>query len=61
MKTQDVSPIHELLNGFDKNLKFIVDLFESEVPLFMDLEMSPEGCECTGRIITLGYMSRFVP
>ena len=37
------SRIDKLLNGFDKNLKFTVDLFENEVPHFLDLEMSPDG------------------
>ena len=43
MKLQDVGRIHRLLNSFDKNLKFIVDLFENEFPHFLDLEMSPDG------------------
>ena len=43
MKLQDVGRIHRLLNSFDKNLKFTVDLFENEVPHFLDLEMSPDG------------------
>ena len=42
VKTQDVSRIHKLLNGFDKSLKFTVDLFKNEVPHFLDLETSPE-------------------
>ena len=43
VKPQNVSRIQKLLNGFDKNLKFTVDLFENEVPHFRDLEMSPDG------------------
>ena len=43
MKPQDVSRIHKLLNGFDKNLKFTVDLFENEVPHFLEFKMSPGG------------------
>ena len=43
VKPQDVSRIRELLNSFDKNFKFTVDLFENEVPHFLDLEMSPDG------------------
>ena len=43
VKPQDVSRIHKLLSSFDKNLKFTVDLFENEVPHFLDLEMSPDG------------------
>ena len=36
VKPQSVSPIHELLNGLDKKLKFAVDLFENEVPHFFE-------------------------
>ena len=43
VKPQDVSRIHKLLNGFDKNLQFTVDLFENEAPHFLDLEMSLDG------------------
>ena len=48
-KPQDVSHIHKLLNGFDKNLKFTVDLFENEVPYFLDLEMLPNGISIYGK------------
>ena len=37
VKPQDVSRIHKLLNSFDKNLKFAVDLFENEVHHFLDV------------------------
>ena len=43
MKPQHVSRIHKLLNGFDKSLKSTVNMFENEVPHFLDLEMSPDG------------------
>ena len=43
VKPQDVSGIHKLLTSFDKNLKFTTDLFENEVPHFLDLGMSPDG------------------
>ena len=43
VKPQDISCIHKLLNSFDKNLKFTIDLFENEVPHFPDLKMSPDG------------------
>ena len=42
VKPQDVVRIDKLLNGFDKNLTFTVDLFENEVSHFIDLEMSPD-------------------
>ena len=41
VEPQDVSCIHKLLNDFDKNLQFTIDLFENEVPIFLDLEISP--------------------
>ena len=43
MKAQDVSRIHKFMNSFDKNLQFIIDLLEKEVPYFLDLKMSPDG------------------
>ena len=42
VKPQDVVRIDKLLNGFDKNLTFTVDLFENEVSHFIDLEMLPD-------------------
>ena len=41
--TLHVSRVHKLLNSFDKNVQFTTDLFENEVPYFLDLEMSPNG------------------
>ena len=29
-------------NEFDKNLGFTVDIFQNEVPHFLDLELSPD-------------------
>ena len=43
VKPQDLSAIHVLLNGFDKNLQFNNGLFENEVPHFLELEISPDG------------------
>ena len=43
VKPHDASRIHKLLNGFDKYLKFTIDLFENEVTHFLDLEISPDG------------------
>ena len=42
VKPRDVSWIYSLLNTFDKNLKFTIDLFENQVPHFLNLEMSPD-------------------
>ena len=43
IKREDVPPIQNLLNSFDPNLHFTVDLFQNEVPRFLDLEVSPDG------------------
>ena len=43
VKLQNVRRIHKLFNSFDENLKFTVDLFENEVPHFLDLEISLDG------------------
>ena len=43
VKPHDASRIHKLLNGFEKDLKFTIDLFENEVTHFLDLEISPDG------------------
>ena len=43
VKPQDLSAIHILLNGFDKNLQFNNGLFENEVHHFLELEISPDG------------------
>ena len=43
VKPQHASLIHKVLNGFDKNSKFTVDLFENEVSHFLGLKMSPNG------------------
>ena len=42
VKQQDFSCVHKLFNGFFKNLKFVVDLLEKEVPRFLDLKMLPD-------------------
>ena len=64
VKPQDVSRIHKLLNGFNQNLKFTVDLFENEVPHFLDLEMLPDGISIYRKDTNTGlYVSytSFVP
>ena len=35
--------MHKALNKFDNNLCFTVDMFQNEVPHFLDLELSPDG------------------
>ena len=54
VKPQGVSSIHEFLNGFDKDLKFTVDLFENKVPHFLDLEMSPDGISIYRKATDIG-------
>ena len=56
VKLQDVSRIHKLLNSFDKNLKFTVDLFENEVPHFSTSKCHRMESRFTGRTLILGYM-----
>ena len=43
VKPKNVSQVHNVLNKFGKNLRFTVDVFQNEVPHFLDLELSPEG------------------
>ena len=42
IKHKDVRYIQNLLNNFDPNLCFTVDLFQNEVPHLLDLESSPD-------------------
>ena len=64
VKPHNVSRIHKLLNGFDKNLKLTVDLFQNKVSHFLDLEMSPDGIsiyqKVTNTRLYVNYTS-FVP
>ena len=43
IKREDVGRIQNLLNNFDPNLRFTVDLFQNEVPHFLDLVLFPDG------------------
>ena len=43
IKREDVRHIQNLLNNFDPNLRLTVDLFQNEIPHFLDLELSPDG------------------
>ena len=43
MKAENVSPVHKALNKFDNNMCFTVDMFQNEVPHFLDLELSTNG------------------
>ena len=43
MKAENVSPVHKALNKFNNNMCFADDMFQNEVPHFLDLELSPDG------------------
>ena len=43
VKLADIPHIHNLFNKSDKNLRFIVDRFENDVPHFLDIKMSILG------------------
>ena len=43
IKREDVRRIQNLLNKFDSNLRLTVDLFQNELPHFLDLELSPDS------------------
>ena len=45
MKPENVSQVHKSLNKFDNNLRFTADVFQNEVPQFLDFELSPDGIE----------------
>ena len=42
IKPDNVKEVHNSLNQFDKNLRFTVDMFQNQVPHFLDLELSPD-------------------
>ena len=56
IKCEDVCRIQNLLNSFDPNLCFTVDLFLNEVPHFLDLELSPVAYQFLERTQTLVYI-----
>ena len=56
VKPQDVSRIHKLLNGFDKNLKFTVDLLKMKFPIFSTWKCYRMESRFMVRTLTLGYM-----
>ena len=43
IKPDNTKEVHNFLNKFDKNLRFTVDMFQNQVPHFLDLELSPDG------------------
>ena len=59
IKREDVRLIQNLLNSFDSNLRFTVDLFQNEVPHFLDLELSPDGISVFRKNINTGLYTHF--
>ena len=49
------------MNSFEKKLQFTIDLFEKEIPYFLDLEMSPDGISIylydTNTVFCVNYAS----
>ena len=56
IKLENVSKVHIVLNKFDKNLCRTVDMFQTEVPHFLYLELSPDGIKVFKKTQTLVYM-----
>ena len=56
VKPQDLSAIHILLNGFDKNLQFNNGLFENEVPICLNWKYHWMESLFIGTTLILGYM-----
>ena len=59
IKREDVRPIQDILNSFDPNLHFTVDLFQNEVPRFQDLEVSPDGKSIFRKNTNTGLYTHF--
>ena len=55
IKRENVRRIQNLLNNFNPILRFTVDLFQNEVPHFLDLELSPDGISILERTQTPAY------
>ena len=43
IKREHLKLVHDVINNFDKNLKFTVDTFDEPVPHFLDTEIHPDG------------------
>ena len=59
IKREDVRPIQDILNSFDPNLHFTVDLFQNEVPCFQDLEVSPDDKSIFKKNTNTGLYTHF--
>lgn len=64
IKRQYVLHILPLLNSFDKNLRFTVNLFQNEVPHFLNLQISPDGASTFRKSTNTGsytYYKSYIP
>ena len=59
IKREGVSRIQNPLNNFEPNLRFTVDLFQNEVPHFLDLELSPDGISICRKNTNTGLYTHF--
>ena len=54
-KPEKLSHVYDLINQFDNNLRFTVDLFENDTPHFLNLEISPNRTSFSMKIQTLNF------
>ena len=59
IKRENVRRIQNLLNNFNPILRFTVDLFQNEVPHFLDLELSPDGISIFRKNTNTGLYTHF--
>lgn len=64
IKRQYVRHIFPLLSSFDKNLHFTVNLFQNEVPHFLNLQISPDGASTFRKntnTVSYTYYKSYIP
>ena len=59
IKREDVRRIQNILNNFDPNLRLTVDLFQNEIPHFLDLELSPDDISIFRKNTNIGLYNHF--
>ena len=59
IKREDVRHIQNLSNNFDPNLRLTVDLFQNEIPHFLDLELSPDDISIFRKNTNIGLYNHF--
>ena len=59
VKPADIIKIHDELNKFDKSIQFTVDTFDSEIPHFLDIEISPDGLSIFRKDTNTGQYTNF--